>query len=111
MKQKDIRVKALYTNEKGRFRLVLASGEQYKLYEGQGDSSCLRYRSYRVNSKGNIYPINRNHLDTEIPGGGDPELNDHNCTLTSFASWAKREATDEEKAMFAVFFKAMAELA
>ena len=80
MKKSNIRVGAVYTNGKNRFRKVVALGN-YRLYEGQRDGECVRYLATRINAKGEEV------ADTRAQWPGDKPFG--RCTLTAFASWAK----------------------
>lgn len=71
MKKSEIVVGAVYTNGKGRFRLVLDTGPQYKLYDSQTETDCLCYRGAIVQKR-----------DVKQ----EPK---ENSTRASFASWAK----------------------
>ena len=71
MKKKEIQIGAVYGNGKGRYRRVLAIGNQYKLYPTQMDDHTLQYETLQN-------PTQRNG-----PRG--------NITVAGFAQWAKEK--------------------
>ena len=72
MKKSSIKVGTAYADGKGSIRLVIAVGPEYKLYSGQGNSDCLRYRL--IAKKLGPFSVG----------------SEQNCTRISFASWAKK---------------------
>lgn len=79
MRKSEIKVGKKYSDKHGNVRLVLAIGPEYVLYNGQADCECLRYKL--VEKKCGPYL-----LGTEA-----------NCTLRSFAHWAKFLHKDNNK--------------
>lgn len=71
-----------YTNGKT-FRKVVGLGGKFVAYHGQRDTDCIGYLLYRINN-GAAY------TDGVV----------RRCTRTSFATWAQREATPAEAALF-----------
>jgi hypothetical protein len=65
-----------YTDGKGGVRRVVDIGPQYKLYERQIATDCLRFK---------VVAKKRGPL---ILGS------EYNCTRLSFAAWAKEEVSD-----------------
>lgn len=84
MKRADIKLGVLYSNGKGVIRQVTGEGEEFIIYPGQTDCDCLQYRAWLA-----------------APGRKrtTPLSAKSNTTRTSFAAWAKREASDEEVAL------------
>lgn len=72
MKKSDIEIGKVYSNGKGRTRKVVAMGQQYKLYDGQGSTENLRYEVARDGT-------------TKNRTAGEQ----HNMTVAAFSSWAK----------------------
>lgn len=92
MKASEIHTRAVYTNGLGRFRIVTGEG-WYPLYRGQADADCIEYEAVRVDKKGPVavaHPYNAHRTPYT-----------HHATRSSFATWAKRLATDEEARMVA----------
>lgn len=72
MRKDQITVGKSYSNGKGRIRKVVDIGPQYKLYDEQESTECLRYEIIDDGSKKNR---------TAGQQG--------NMTISGFASWAK----------------------
>ncbi|MBM4206811.1 MAG: hypothetical protein FJ190_01935 [Gammaproteobacteria bacterium] len=81
MKKSEIVVGGIYTNKKGAVRKVIGMGPEFKLYDGQEDGECLQYEL--LDGRKYPYPKGISESGNQI----------QNCTVTSFASWAK-ERTD-----------------
>lgn len=77
MRRSEIVVGSCYSNGKGRVRKVLAVGPQFKYYRSAVCSENLRYEVIQDGSKGN------STFGTMA-----------NCSLASFASWAKERVDD-----------------
>jgi len=94
MKTADIAVGTVYTNGKGRFRLVTAAGPDYKLYSNQENFDCIQFAAVNSTKKGLKFAKGSYAKDGSMlySAGG----NYHNSTRESFARWAEREATVEE---------------
>lgn len=72
MKKSEIELGKTYTDKKGGVRRIVGVGP-YVLYDGQTDTNCVRYR------------IMAKKLGPYSVGS------EKNCTLISFAAWAKEE--------------------
>ena len=77
MKKSDIIVGHIYSNGKGRVRMVVDVGPQYKAYDAQESRANLLYKI--------IYDWTKDNLST---GKKCP------MTISAFATWAKEDVTD-----------------
>lgn len=77
MKKAEIAAGKIFTDGKGRYRLVIALGPQFKLYDSQSETDCLQYRSAVVLKRKGVKAVAA-----------------ENSTRASFAAWAKREVVD-----------------
>lgn len=73
MKKSQIAISKIYTDGKGRFRMVTNTGPQFRLFPGQAEHDCLSYRSAIVLKK-----------SVKVEKA-------NNSTTSSFASWTKAE--------------------
>jgi len=103
MKRATLEAGQIYTNGKGRFRLLVAfGGYEYRLYNGQVDTDNLLYHGWKTLKRG-LAPM-AGHWNCRERGFGEFG---RPSTVESFATWVKREATPEE---VAAIFAAGAEL-
>ena len=72
MKKSEIKLGETYSDRKGGIRRIVGVGP-YTLYDGQADTNCVRYRI--MAKKLGPHPIGY----------------ERNCTLISFAAWAKEK--------------------
>ena len=89
MKRTDIGKDRIYTNGKGRFRIVLEEFDSLRF----ADAACVRYRPYRLNKKDRMV-LDYGAMDFGERGKDDRQAG--SCTTTSFASWAKAEVLSED---------------
>lgn len=85
MKREAIRVGEIYANQSTPplLRVVTGEGPQFRQYGYQEDEDCVGYHAFRWDgAKGKFRQCGTNLK----------------CTRASFASWAKRLATAEERA-------------
>lgn len=78
MKKSEIKIGHIYSNGKGRKRLVVDFGPQYVLYAGQACSENLQYEIIHDGTKMNTTAGKR-----------------ENMTLASFASWCKEDVSED----------------
>ena len=90
MKRDQIKTGKVYSNGRGQFRIVTGEGD-YPLYLGQTDHDCIEYEAVTVGKYG---PVAVEHCYNSYR---TPYT--HHATRSSFATWAAREAADEEATM------------
>lgn len=96
MKRADIEVGKHYTDGKGRIRKITGAGALFRLYNGQIDADCLEYEQWDpLRKRGKILGMRRRIKPTYL-GSTRKDSGRLHITRSSFASWAKREATVEE---------------
>ena len=92
MKRTDIQTGAVYTDGKNRFRTVTGEG-YYPLYSGQMDADCIEYTQRDVRTtRGKTRVVD---VSSDYPRNRRSPLH-HHITRASFATWAKRLATEDE---------------
>lgn len=90
MKRDQIKTGKVYSDGRGRFSIVTGEGD-YPLFPGQTDHDCIEYETVRVSKRGPV-AVEHHHNSYRTPYT-------HHTTRSSFATWAAREATDEEATM------------
>jgi hypothetical protein len=82
MKKADIRVGEVYSNGRGRLRLVVDEGEQFRAFSSQENADCVKFLPARLKRCGAVV------LDGVA---SDPRHSPFGiCTRASLASWAQR---------------------
>lgn len=86
MKTQDIHLLKVYANADTPplFRRVVDQGAHLRAYQDQMDLDCVAYEEFRWHSRSWKY--------RKMP-------KQRRCTRASFASWAKREASEEESVL------------
>ena len=90
MRRDQIKTSKVYSNGRGQFRIVTGEGD-YPLFPGQTDHDCIEYETVTVGKRGPVAVYRRD--------GCYRTPYTHHATRSSFATWAAREATDEEATM------------